>query len=220
MRDLDGISLILKSILKYNDIKDLYLDADKSKLDLNTRDLEYLIHYLKTDNSIQKIEIYNYRYNNHNYGEKIINMYKSNITIQEFKINNKDQFSCQINKNIWEDYKKFYRQKIKEEIPTIEDMRNQISTFMSENDFTVSRFKSKEDMIDMNDLENFIRFLQNDYKRNIESIKKIKRKMVQIKKVDLKKKGIVSILSNLRVLYWMKQETQNELDNKLKLLNH
>ena len=221
MGDFDGVSKELKRILNYDNIKELYLNANIDYLNLNPRDLEYLIHYLKTDNTIQKVIIVNYNFPYHNIENKIKNMYKSNITLQEFIVNGYNRIDCNLNNNIWEDYKKFYKKKIKEEIPIINDMRHQIMDYISDKNFQVSYFKTKEGRIDMNDLNEFINFLKEEEdngKINSESIFKIKKKIVQIKKDDIIKNGLGSILSNLRVLYLMRQNNQNDLNKKLELL--
>ena len=44
MGDFDGVSKELKRILNYDNIKELYLNANMDYLYLNPRDLEYLIH--------------------------------------------------------------------------------------------------------------------------------------------------------------------------------
>lgn len=213
MRDFDGVSKDLKTILSSHDIKDLTI-----KTTLRPRDLEYLINYLKTDNSIQNIKIDNYNFPHHNYEDKIKNMYKSNITLQTFEINGKDQIKYNLNTNIWKEYKNFYREKIVNEIPLPnEDVVTEIMDYL-DNNYSMTRFKTEEGKIDMDHLQDFLVFLEQNRENNIESIEKIKRKMVQIKKDDIKKKGIGSILSNLKVLYWMKQKTQDDLNKKLELL--
>ena len=216
MGDFYGVSKELKIILNYDNIKELYLNA---KIDyLNPRDLEYLIHYLKTDNSIQKIKIDNYNFPYHNYENKIKNMYKSNITLQEFIINGNESIQCNLNKNIWNNYDNFNKEKIKEEIPIINDIRHQIMDYIPDEKFKVSYFKTKEGRIDINNLGDFLTFLEINRNANIESIFKIKKKIVQIKKDDIIKNGIGPILSNLRVLYFMRQNNQNDLNKKLELM--
>ena len=218
MGDFNGVSKELKRILNYDNIKELYLNANIDYLYLNPRDLEYLIHYLKTDNSIQKIKIDNYNFPYHNYQDKITNMYKLNITLQEFIVNGCNKIDCNLNKNIWNNYKKFYKEQIKEKIPIINDMRHQIMDYMLDENFKVFYFKTKEGRIDMNNLGDFLTFLEINKDANLESIFKIKKKIVQIKKDDIIKKGFGPILSNLRVLYFMRQNNQNDLNKKLELL--
>ena len=216
MGDIYGVSKELKIILNYDNIKELYLNAEIDYL--NPRDLEYLIHYLKTDNSIQKIKIDKYYFPYHNYENKIKNMYKSNITLQEFIINEHELIQCNLNKNIWNKYDNFYKEKIKEGIPIINDIRHQIMDYIPDEKFNVSYFKTKEGRIDINNLGDFLTFLEINRNANIESIFKIKKKIVQIKKDDIIKNGIGPILSNLRVLYFMRQNNQNDLNKKLELM--
>jgi hypothetical protein len=217
--DIDGVSRSFKNLLNNNDNEIFIIN-----MKIYPRDLEYLIHYLKTDNTIQKVIIDNYNFPYHNIENKIKDMYKSNITLQEFIVNGHNKIDCNLNKNIWKDYKNFYKKKkkkIKEEIPIINDMRHQIMDYISDKNFQVSYFKTKEGRIDMNDLNEFINFLKKEEengKINSESTFKIKKKIVQIKKDDIIKNGLGSILSNLRVLYLMRQYNQNDLNKKLELL--
>ena len=137
-------------------------------------------------------------------------MYESNITLQDFSINGDNKINCNLNKNIWEDYKNFYKKKIENE-----------KMLPSRNNNEVNYFKTKDGKIDINNLNEFINFLkeqEKNGKNNSQSIFKIKKKIVQIKKDDIKKNGIGSILFNLKVLYLMRQNNQNDLDKKLELM--
>jgi len=205
MGDIDGVSRSFKNLLNKNKDNDLTIDWE-----IQPRDLEYLIHYLKTDNIIQIVTIPRYKFIYHNIENKIKNMYKSNITLQEFLINENNEIDCNLNKNIWEDYKNFSKKKITNE-----------KMLPSRNDNEVNYFKTKDGKIDINNLNEFINFLKDEEKNgknNSESIFKIKKKIVQIKKDDIIKNGLGSILSNLRVLYLMRQNNQNDLNKKLELM--
>lgn len=202
---IDGVSKSFKNLLNNNKENDLTIDGE-----IQPRDLEYLIHYLKTDNIIQKVTIPNYNFVNHNIEKKIKNMYDSNITLQEFFINGDNKINCNLNKNIWKNYKNFYRKK---------NMNPKIYSSLHNNE--VNYFKTKDGKIDINNLGEFINFLEEQEKNgeiNSQSIFKIKKKIVQIKKDDIKKNGIGSILSNLKVLYLMRQNNQNDLNKKLEFM--
>lgn len=202
---IGGVSKSFKNLLNNNKENDLTIDGE-----IQPRDLEYLIHYLKTDNIIQKVTIPNYNFLNHNIEKKIKNMYDSNITLQEFFINRDNKINCNLNKNIWKNYKNFYRKK---------NMNPKI--YYSPNNNEVNYFKTKDGKIDINNLGEFINFLKEEEKNgeiNSQSIFKIKKKIVQIKKDDIKKNGIGSILSNIKVLYFMRQNNQNDLNKKLEFM--
>ena len=203
--DIDGVSRSFKYLLNNNHNKNFIIN-----MEIHPIDLEYLIHYLKTDNIIQKVTKDHYNFPYHNIENKIKNMYESNITLQDFSINGDNKINCNLNKNIWEDYKNFYKKKIENE-----------KMLPSRNNNEVNYFKTKDGKIDINNLNEFINFLkeqEKNGKNNSQSIFKIKKKIVQIKKDDIKKNGIGSILSNLKVLYLMRQNNQNDLDKKLELM--
>lgn len=157
----------------------------------NPYNINDIIDFLKKNNTIQSIKIENYNNINDNLEKNIKEMYLVNITLQNFKINGVEQITCNLNRNIWTQYKKFNK----------------------ENNINEDRIN-----ISIPNLKNFLTFLEKNKINNIETIPKIKKKIIQLKKDEIFNNGIGSILSNLKFLYFMKQNTQEDLDKKLILV--